>query len=205
MDGAWVSCAMIDERLYGLLIEADIVEHDLARAGDAIWRNNIGEALTPDWFPTAAWRSADASGNLATLPDLFPAGGYWVVSAAVAETMDGFDLGQGALYPLQVFRKDRRTPMPGGYRCLNFGNVKRAFRGEQSRAAPSGYDEGIWKLPTSRPRDGDLAVSREALVGADIWVDPALVRAFFISDRLASALKAANLDKPFSLRKCRLV
>lgn len=205
MNGAWVSCAMLDERLYGLLIETDIAERDLERAGDAVWRNNTGEPLASDWFPSAAWRSKDARGNLATLPDLFPAGGYWVVSASVAETMRAFNLGQGTLYPLQLLRRDRSTPMSGAYFCINFGNVKRAFRGDQSSAHPSGYDDGIWKLPYPGPQDNDLAVSREALDGADIWVDPALVRAFFMSDRLGKALKAANLNKAFTLRKCKLL
>jgi hypothetical protein len=53
--------------------------------------------------------------------------------------------------------------------------------------------------------DGDLAVTRAAFEGPDIWVDPAISPAFFVSDGLAQALRAAGVHKTFGLKKCRVI
>lgn len=53
--------------------------------------------------------------------------------------------------------------------------------------------------------DNDIAVSRQALDGPDIWIDPLLWNGLFISDRLARALKIAKRASTFHLAKCRVI
>ena len=116
-----------------------------------------------------------------------------------------FDLGEGALYPTKLFQNDRTTPVEGEYFCLNFGNQKQAFVPEYSPTANKPYPtQDIWQLALN-PKDDDIAVTKTAMVGPDLWVDPDLRNAFFLSDPLVQALKAAKLTRRFGLRKCRVI
>jgi hypothetical protein len=91
--------------------------------------NENGEALGPECFPPDIFVAKRASTNYDKLPDFFFAGSYWVVSGAAGRIMQQFNLGNGNLYPTQVFKKDRKTPIGDDWYCLNFGNVKKAYRG----------------------------------------------------------------------------
>ncbi len=54
-------------------------------------------------------------------------------------------------------------------------------------------------------QDNDIAVREEALEGPDLWIDTQMRSAFFVSDALAQALRAARVSRPFKLRKCIVV
>lgn len=207
MGGAvWVSGAMMDDRLLRLPLATDLVEQDGARAIEALNRNDAGEPLPPDWFPRLICPSDDARRPLGQLPELFPANTFWIVSQRCADVLRRFDLGQGALHPVRVVQKDRTTPVAGHHWCLNFGNVKRCFlpAGSPRAIRNEGALTDMW-FPPFAMKDGDIAVSASASTGPDIWIDPALKMAFFVSDPLASALKAAGAATPFGFRKCRLL
>lgn len=197
---------MMDDGLLSLPLATDLTEKDNLRAIEALNRNDAGEPLSVDWFPTLVWPSDDAKGPIGKLPDFFPANTFWVASQACADVLRRFDLGQGALYPVKVVQKDRSTPVPGSYYCLNFGNVKQAFLPDESPRASKneGAVTGMW-FPPFAMKDGDVAVSASAEAGPDIWIDPLLKMAFFVSDPLAKALKAADVGRPFGLRKCRVL
>jgi len=53
--------------------------------------------------------------------------------------------------------------------------------------------------------DGAFAVSRDALGGPDVWVDPLLLKSIFVSGALGDALEAAGLRKALRLFKCRVI
>ena len=53
--------------------------------------------------------------------------------------------------------------------------------------------------------NGDIAVSKSVLDGADVWIDPTFRNTFFMSDRLARALKQAGLAEDFDLRWARVL
>jgi hypothetical protein len=202
----WVSRAPMDSTLVKGFT-SDLLIADRRTAVDAMERSQAGEALPPERFPREMY-VADPGKKIRKLPDLANAGGFWTVSAAVAGTLRTVDLGRTSLYPTKAFRYDRKTPLEGAYFCLNFGERKTAFLPEQSpRAAKNPYDKvdsGDRTLPLV-PRDGDIAVDRTALAGSDLWVDPLLRDAFFLSDRLVRALEAARLASRFGLFRCRVV
>ena len=50
-----------------------------------------------------------------------------------------------------------------------------------------------------------MAVDETALAGPDLWIEPRVMDAFSLSDRLAPALKAAKLARDFGLFRCRVV
>lgn len=201
----WVSDAPMNPALMKGFI-MDVLLADKDNAIDAMRRNQAGEALPPERFPKEFYVK-DPGKKIHKLPDLANAGGFWTVSAAVAEVLRSVNLGRSSLYPTKVLRYDRKTPLEGEYFCLNFGERKSAFLPEQSaRAQGNPYDkvQVAWTLPLV-PRDGDLTVDQTALAGPDLWVDPRVRTAFFLSDRLAQALKAAKLARNFGLFRCRVV
>ena len=89
--------------------------------------NDAGQSIGSEYFPPEIFVAKGAKKNYETLPELFFAGSYWVVSGEVADIMLQFDLGHTNLYPTKVFRKDRKTPIGDRWFCINFGNVKKAY------------------------------------------------------------------------------
>jgi hypothetical protein len=183
------------------------VDEDRAIAADAA--NSRGEPLPPSAFPNESYamRADNDASRAGRQPALFRSD-FWYVSAECAAVLRDHDLGRGALYPVRLFRQDRRTALGGVYFCLNFGNVKEAFLPEQSpNARPAGAAAAgkMWWLLPPVPQDGDMAVSRTALGGPDVWIDPLLKQAFFVSDRLRTALEAAGFADLFSLLRCRVL
>ena len=167
-------------------------------------RNFNGESLGPECFPQEIYGAPHARESNYGVPHLFFAGSYWGVSKAAADVLRQFDLGGGALYPVRFLKKDRSTPVPGEWLCLNFGNAKAAFLPEESLRVRPGSGGKQWIMPFV-PKDGDIAVGSLACAGPDIWTDPKARDAFFLSDALRAALKKAKADKGFFLTKCRVV
>jgi len=203
-DRVWVSAApALTDSVVGL--EADILGDKNAFALDCIRRNAAGEPLSADCFPKQINidPNTDHPDIIANTRHLFH-GGYWHVSGKCASALQSTDLGNGALYPVEFLQMDRTTPVPGQCYSLNFGNTKRAFAPSESKnVRESRYSKGFYQLYPI-VEDDDVAVTSAALGGADIWVDPALMLAFFVSERLAAALRTAGCDKPFKLRRCRV-
>ena len=170
-------------------------------------RNIDGEPLTAEFFPDEIWGISSARPSAYNLPNLFRAGDVWAVSALAADVLRQFDLGGGGLYPVKVMKKDRATPVGGEWFCLNFGNRKNSFLPEQSSRFRHDYIRNGQKgwFPRLPCGDYDLSVSSAALDGPDVWVDPDVGDAFFLSDALAKALKNAKADKGFFLAKCRVL
>lgn len=181
----------------------DVAEADHDRLIQIKQANERGELLAPSDFPKEIFGAPHALERHYQVPDLFAAYGYWVVSKPAADVLRQFDLGQAQLRPVPVLKSDRRTPIGGNWYCLNFGNSKRIIIPEQSEK----IDPGPQNRYTVRATLGDdqLAVSTEALQPPDIWVDPQLWNAFFVSDALAKALRKAKVSKSFFLTKCRVI
>lgn len=199
----WVSRAFMDSSLVKR-ITSDLFESDTDKAVEAMKGNEKGLPYPSERFPDELY-AKDRGKKLGKQPDIFNGGSYWIVSAACADVLRQFDLGDGALYPTKLLQHDRITPVEGEYFCLNFGNQKQAFVPEYSPEARKPYaSHNIWRLRLT-PKDGDIAVTPTALNGPDLWVDPDLWDAFFLSDPLVQALKAAKLTRRFGLRKCRVI
>jgi hypothetical protein len=175
----------------------------------AIWgeKNNYGDALPAECFPAEIFATEDAKDHHYKLPDLFSDANFWVVSQNAANVLWQFDLGDGALYAVKVLKSDRKTPVDGEWFCLNFGNRKSALLVEQSARMNETYVQGGVKgwSPRATMKDGDVAISKAALAGPDIWVEPILAYSFFLSGPLGRALKKAKADKGFFLHKVKVI
>jgi hypothetical protein len=172
---------------------------------DASRRASLGEPLPADHYPKEFYGKY-VNKRMGPQPDIFSAGGSWVASVAFAEVLRQFNLGRTALYPTRLLQHDRKTPVEGSdYYCLGFGERKEVFLPTESPGATKPHeDQDIWKLSLD-PKDDDLAVTPRALDGVDLWMDPRVRHAFFLSDRLVMALKSAKLARRLGLRRCRVI
>ena len=199
----WVSRAMMDSTLMKSFL-SDLYFADQELALDAMRRVKRGEPVPAGHHPKEYYGKYPDK-RMGPPPDIFCAGGDYVVSAAFAEVLRQFDLGRTTLCPTRLFQYDRTTPVPGDYFYLGFGETKEAFLPYKSPRAVKPYaDQQVWKLSLD-PKDDDIAVSARALDGVDLWMDPKLWYAFFLSDRLVRALKSAKLARRLGLRRCRVI
>jgi len=178
---------------------------DWKKAGLLAHKNALGEVLPASAFSKKAYADSTRPRKLRH----FAASGMtvYMVSPQVAEVLRAFDLGQGSLYPIRFFAKDRKTPLDLHHLYLNFGNAKDSVLLEQSPGARGhGPTDDRWYYSLSLSfEDGSIALSPAALDGPDIWIEKQLSRAYFISGRLMAALKKQKLDRGLRKARCRIV
>jgi hypothetical protein len=201
----WLSTAMSDGRhLRPLTHNFSESEEGMTHARVCRRRNYAGESLNADCFPEMIFPSEYAKTAYKSLPDIFFAGSFWVVSSCSAAVLRRFDIGGGGLFPVKVMQKDKTTPIGNNeWFCINFGNVKRAFIPEKSLnirpfVGDTWHRKGVFG-------DNDAAVSPAALAGPEIWIDPLFDEGVFLSAALGDALKKAKCASGWGLKKCRLV
>lgn len=211
-DFAWMSVASVNpDIMFDLRCDVTFLERDdefrkaYVAASDASVRGEpIPEGLLPTTF--FAWRGPhdDSKPLMKKLPHLTRSD-FFFLSADAAEVLRRFDLGGCKLHPVEVLMEDRKTPLPGSYFVLDFDSWKDVFLPEQSPEFPLARGSKTRRRPHFSSPDDIAVLSRDALAGADIWWNPNIWGAFFVSDRLAQALRAVGVDQPFSLRRCRIV
>ncbi len=161
-------------------------------------------------YPLKAFHPRFIGGGQAKRKKLktFMNSGLFYVSEELANVLRQFDLGEGGLYPVTLYEKDRKTVDERKCFCINFGNRKRAFLAKESPAArvgPLDTEEGETRRLPMVPDHDLIAVSPAALIGPDLWIDENLAVGIFVSGRLYDALKAANLARVFGFKRCRIV
>lgn len=105
-------------------------------SGEICERNMRGETQPAENFPTDIYAKYKDGSNYGRLPDFCNASGYLVLQK-VADIFAIMEMGKTALHPTKAFQADRKTPIPGTYDCLAFGEVKDAFMPEMSPRAVS--------------------------------------------------------------------
>lgn len=181
-------------------------EEEMRRLVDMSSRYETGKGLQLDEIPTRfCGRNPDT--RIRKLSDFFYANGFFVVSERCADVFRRFDLGTGGLHPVEIYQGNRKTRIEGLYFLLNFGCRKQAFLPEHSdqfHLSPIGKEPVLWIASVTTNED-DCAVSPAALVGCDLWIDPKVHAAFFLSDALAQALRAAKVTRTIRLKRCRVL
>lgn len=135
---------------------------------------------------------------------------FLLVGPKVAAVLSQFDLGAGALHPIEVLDING-APVPDDTHFFwNFGNRRNTFLPEESeglrkstRAKEQG-ENAVYFMPVI-PAEDSIALSRDALTGPDVWRERHLERGTFLSDPLVQALRQAKLDHWFELVRCRIV
>jgi hypothetical protein len=198
----WISACRADSTLIKM-VTADIVENDFETAVKASRMQKAGDVVPVHMLPKVIWVDK-RKGRINSFPAFFNGNGYWIVSRKAADIISMFDLGDGGLYPVQIFQSDRTTPVEGEFLCLNVGAQKTAFLPEQSPRAFKRPELEEWSLP-SAPKDDVFHVSAAALRGSEVWWDPRVRSGFFLSEALGAALKKAGMAKAFRLYRCSVV
>lgn len=165
--------------------------------------NESGKALEREDFPPALYAQPHAKKRDYTFKDFFVANGLLVVSERLARLLGQFSLGNGSLFEVPLFEKDKSTPIEGKYFFLNIGNSKDAFLPDQSTHIEKLGGIDLWTI-RSYQEAGNLAFSSTALSGPDIWADPRCMSVFFISERLNSEVRAKGL-RGVETVECRTV
>ena len=201
---AWVASLTTIEVNHGKYMSCELAETDMQALSKIRHDLRHGEPLGADAFPRQLWNQKPKP--IKQLPQIFMGAIYWVLGAKAAKVFREFDLGGGGLYPVEVFQNDRMTRIDGDYFCLCFGNKKSALLWDQSSGLKPVMPERTeyWSL-NPVPADDSVALTSAALEGPYVWIDPALWNAFFVSDGLAQALKAAKVDGPFSFTRCKVI
>ncbi|WP_029059977.1 hypothetical protein [Stappia stellulata] len=124
--------------------------------------------------------------------DFFAVDGFICVKGKLAELLKEFDFGDGELVEFPIYEMDKTTRLPGESKKAKL----------LARKKETGVE--IWERPIE-PSDGDVAVSGSALDDADLWVDPKLYSALFMSGQLHDAIEAAKLGIDFRFSRARIV
>lgn len=187
----------------GLLENPDMAEMNRLEALQK--RYVVGDTIPPTELYTTAYGYFRET-RIGSLPDFFSITGFLVVSSTFADVLVKFNIGSGYLHKIELFQGNRTTLIPGDWFILVFGCKKEAFLPDRSTGGykhPEMWPERRWKI--QKPTDRQIAVASSALNGCDLWTDPRLARAFFMSEALEAALKANKLTRTIRRALCSVV
>lgn len=205
---AWLSAAPRDSNLIRGF-DLDIFQEDKDRGLDIVrrldlnspWRIEEGGGVEAHELPKIL--TAKRPSENKKRPDLFYANGVWIVSAPFAEVVKRHELGRNQLAKVTVLKTNGKTPIEGSYYCLAFADVKDTFDADESKDI-SDWPQNTWCLSYT-PANDQVALKPSALVGADLWVEKRFANAFFLSDRLLKALRAAKVTRTLKPYRCRII
>lgn len=114
---------------------------------DSARRHQMQQFLSADQFPPDIYTVENEGAHKKNPKHVFSFG-FTVVSSECADILRRFDLGDGALVPVRLWRQDRKTRVPGEFFYLTHGNRKKGFLPEQSPEAMDVYGKGsLWTPP----------------------------------------------------------
>lgn len=197
----WLSVAPMKSELTAWFTMEDRAAPELERTHNAMAHRGGGH-LDPILLPQ---RAVEREGRKAArIANFFMVSGFLCTTEKTAAILRQHDLGTGGLYPLELLRSDGVTPVDGSFWALNFGAKKNALAMEESRSVDGPNWRGNCR-PELWIKDDDVAVTRAALDGPDLWGDERVETGFFVSPRLGAALHKAGLAKVFHLLRCQVV
>jgi len=166
-----------------------------------------GELIPDEFMPRKQYsRYSDVKAEIKS--DLFLVGGKSLgVSQKVYDVIKDFDYGGGGLTPFEVFEFDRVTKakkVTDDYYTLNFAGNKQAILPEKSVGLRFKEPLNMYGLP--RSENYELFVSSKATQGSDVWIDPKIMGAIFLSSRFIDAVKSIKPKAKgrFPLFKCKV-
>ena len=171
---------------------------------DTTWDVLAGRTVQTARLPACLFMT-DPKYDQEFLPDFFHMA-FPCVSERLAELLQEFDLSRTKFLPIDIQQSDQKTIRPDKFYIMNIVSQKSCWvREESHKLSASWIAEELWSFKTS-PSDGMIAVRASAAEGTDLWVDPVLQGAMFVSDRLYQAWKATTMMPPMmEFYRCKLV
>jgi len=126
---------------------------------------------------------------------------FLFVSEQLRDILQGFDLGEIHFRHVKLYVNDEQ-PIPGNadYFYVNITETKKSFAYKESkRLIPrrTYYDFNC--------SDSTIVVNASQAGGVDLWMEPLLRGAVFMSDRLYQALQSSGLVERVKFLKCVMV
>lgn len=123
---------------------------------------------------------------------------FLFVSEQLRDLLQGFDLGEIHFRHVKLYVNDEQQ-IPGNpdYYYVNITETKKSFAYKEStgiRPAPRYYSFNC--------RESKIVVKRSEVGGVDLWMEPLLRGAIFMSDRLYQALQGSGLVERVKFLKC---
>jgi len=200
-DRAWVTDAMHNERLmYNFWPSRTYLEENLAHEEAAMKKVRLAQRLEPTERRPNTAQIFKSVNPISPLPHIIQ-NGQLMVSDQVKEVMVSFDIGTTAFDPVTLSKAVGGPLGEPNYHFLNITETKESAELSES----SGIWYSIGGKGTVRVRKSKVVVNRSALVGVDMWMEPVLSGAIFVSDRLYRALKDAKLLKFVEFGQCRIL
>ena len=194
-DTVWVSPIMNASVIQKHYMPREIDE-DFKKLSDLSIRNRRDEPQPEDSFPnTYYWMKP---GKRYSNPGHLMYCDIPIISTKCADVLRTVNLGRTSLYPVNLMDSDRKTPIPGTYFSINFGETKRSVIIEKSEVKFR-YDQ---YGATDKRKPNSLCIDSSALKGPDLWIDDTIRFCVFMTGRLVRALRKAKLDTLFEPVPC---
>jgi hypothetical protein len=205
----WISHAPSDSTLSDGFMKTDLNVDDNQRVIEISNVARNGGVVDATEMPTEAWGEVGEY-RAHHFPEYWPEiscyNDLWLISGKISDILRGFDIGNGVISPVRLFKRDRFSPVPGTWFFWNVGNVKEAFIPERSEHIRPAAGR---KWRPLRAADHDLKCSVAANTGPDVWFDPKLRGVLFLGGALGQALIDGELANEMAgfgkLIKCDVV
>lgn len=166
-------------------------------APSRVWVKNA-KVLSPSRTLQSGWKGLEKMG-MCSLP-----GPVFLVSSATAEVLKRFNLGTCLLQRMPIWSKKDKAQLPIDCYFFHIGNQREVLvplKADRFSYNTNGFYGQVFY--TGGARDNLIAVKRDPNPGPDIWLDPIWSHGFFMSPRLAEALRAVHLEHCWDLHACR--
>jgi hypothetical protein len=168
----------------------------------------VGEPMPREAFPEALYVWNEKVFN--KIDDIAIVSNLFLFRGRTAEILSEFNLGEDGLIPVPVFREDKITPVETSFYFLRLGIRKDTILPDDCNGMLRKYEfdddinKQIWNISASS-RDNDIALSNNALLSSDIWIELTVNRSLFFSDRLVQTLSVEKKANPFKFVRCRVI
>jgi len=213
LDGVKSSAEMEGGPVWGLRLLAPNVPEE--EAAPLIAQNKAfhhalrsGEIIPAEIFGDGVWRWSRPMPRIPKQKPFMDFSGRFVVSGAVKDVLERFDLGNTVFHRLTMHKNPDTTPLwDTPMYLLNVANHKKTVD------LRKGVEQGVvssteYIRPNDPPSYGNIIgaacpVWRSALDGPDIWMAESFsVGPFFITHRIADALRKEKLIAGLDLTEC---
>lgn len=213
LDGVKPSAEMEGGPVWGLRLLAPNVPEE--EAAPLIAQNKAfhhalrsGEIIPADIFGDGTWLWSRPMSRIPKQKPFMDFSGRLVVSGAVKDVLERFDLGNTVSHSLTMHKNPDTAPLWGTpMYLLNVANHKKTV--DLRKGVAQGLvGTSIYRRPNDSPSywnilGAECPVWRSALHGPDIWMEESFFAgAFFITHRIADALRKEKLTASLHLTEC---
>ncbi|WP_322996459.1 hypothetical protein [Castellaniella sp.] len=203
---AWVSNASIKSTLSFRFICQSTLDKD-GEFVELLWSDSRGEIIDRHKAPRDMWIDPHYNkDDRRQLPHFFKANGLYAASEPFVNVMRRFNIGRTQLFPVTLWRSNRKDRFYGYHYLLNIAEACHYFLPDQTerwRPYENPQSTYLGSMPID-PQDDDLTLAPSALTGPALWFDNTISSTLFFSDPLVRALRAEKLTSKLPLYRCRI-